>query len=125
MFRIGGLEKTLLVHGRRAYYSGAGLTTSSPLPFTSRPIHYEWAFAFRLAITRESINNVSKHTMGALLQGRMNGGVVLQWPEEEKPNRKTVSHRAQPPREKPKGCPPGTQQLNNGKCLKTPPGGFR
>ena len=43
--RIGGLEKTLLVHGTRAYYSGPlGLTTSSPLPFTSRPIQYEWAF---------------------------------------------------------------------------------
>jgi hypothetical protein len=43
--RIGSIEKTLLVHGTRVYYKGAfGLTTSKPLPFTSRPIVYEWAF---------------------------------------------------------------------------------
>jgi hypothetical protein len=43
--RIGDIEKTLLVHGTRVYYSGAfGLTTTKPLPFLTRPIHYEWAF---------------------------------------------------------------------------------
>ena len=43
--RIGALEKTLLVHGTRVYYSGAvGLAASKPRPFVSRPIHYEWAF---------------------------------------------------------------------------------
>lgn len=43
--RIGDIEKTLLVHGTRVYYRGAmGLTTTSPLPFTTHPIHYEWAF---------------------------------------------------------------------------------
>jgi hypothetical protein len=43
--RVGDVEKTLLVHGTRVYYQGAlGVTTSKPLPFTTRPIHYEWAF---------------------------------------------------------------------------------
>ena len=43
--RIGDIEKTLVVHGPRAYYRGAmGMTTTSPIPFATQPIHYEWAF---------------------------------------------------------------------------------
>jgi hypothetical protein len=43
--RVGGLEKTLLVHGARVYYRSAfGMTTSAPRPFGTHPIHYEWAF---------------------------------------------------------------------------------
>jgi hypothetical protein len=43
--RVGDIDKTLLVHGPRAYYQGAvGITTTNPLPFTIQPIHYEWAF---------------------------------------------------------------------------------
>jgi hypothetical protein len=45
VLRVGSIEKQLLVHGMRVYYRGVvGLTTSAPRPFTSRPIHYEWAF---------------------------------------------------------------------------------
>jgi hypothetical protein len=43
--RVGEIEKTLLVHGTRVYYRGTvGLTTTNPIPFTSQPIHYEWAY---------------------------------------------------------------------------------
>jgi hypothetical protein len=43
--RVGAMEKTLLVHGTRAYYRGlTGLATSKPLPFTKAPIQYEFAF---------------------------------------------------------------------------------
>lgn len=43
--RVGTLEKTLLVHGERVYYDGvAGLTTTSALPFVTRPMHYELAY---------------------------------------------------------------------------------
>jgi hypothetical protein len=43
--RVGPLEKTLLVHGTRVYCRGVlGMTTSTPRPFKTRPIHYEWAF---------------------------------------------------------------------------------
>lgn len=43
--RIGELEKILLVHGTRVYDHGAfGLTTSTPRPFLTQPIQYEWAF---------------------------------------------------------------------------------
>lgn len=43
--RIGDIDKTLVVHGPRAYYRGAaGMTTTSPIPFVTQPIHYEWAF---------------------------------------------------------------------------------
>lgn len=39
------LEKRLVVHGTRVYTRGlAGLTPSSPLPFTRAPIEYEWAY---------------------------------------------------------------------------------
>jgi hypothetical protein len=45
VLRIGALEKTLLVHGERVYYDGlAGLSTTAPRPFTTRPIQYELAF---------------------------------------------------------------------------------
>ena len=45
---VGELQKSLLVHGTRAYYRGAmGLTTSAPRPFVTHPIHYEWAFGGR------------------------------------------------------------------------------
>jgi hypothetical protein len=45
VLRIGALEKTCIVHGERVYYDGiAGLTTTSPLPFVTRPIRYELAF---------------------------------------------------------------------------------
>src|SRR6185437_4057218 len=43
--RVGEIDKTLVVHGTRVYYRGAiGLTTTNPVPFTTQPIHYEWAF---------------------------------------------------------------------------------
>jgi hypothetical protein len=44
--RVGDLRKTLVVHGERVYYAGAtgGLTTTSPRPFTQRPIRYEVAY---------------------------------------------------------------------------------
>lgn len=43
--QVSELSKTLLVYGPRVYRRGLlGLTTSSPRPFTSQPIHYEWAF---------------------------------------------------------------------------------
>jgi hypothetical protein len=43
--RVGKLEKSLVVHGPRLYYQGAvGVTTTSPQPFVTQPIHYEWAF---------------------------------------------------------------------------------
>jgi hypothetical protein len=44
--RFGPLEKQLIVYGERAYYAGggAGVTTTSARPFTSRPIQYEFAF---------------------------------------------------------------------------------
>jgi hypothetical protein len=40
--RVGQLQKQLVVHGERVYRSG--LKTSSPKPFTTRPIQYELAF---------------------------------------------------------------------------------
>jgi len=44
-FRLGGIEKTLLVHGVRTYRKGVlGLAAGKPRPFVSHPIHYEWAF---------------------------------------------------------------------------------
>lgn len=43
--RIAAIDKTLLVHGLRVYYRGArGPAMSSPRPFVTQPIHYEWAF---------------------------------------------------------------------------------
>jgi hypothetical protein len=43
--RVGSIQKTLLVHGTRAYYRGLmGITTCSPRPFTTAPIRYECAF---------------------------------------------------------------------------------
>lgn len=43
--RIGTLTKSLVVHGTRVYTSGiSGLGTSKAVPFTSKPITYEWAF---------------------------------------------------------------------------------
>jgi hypothetical protein len=45
VLRAGALEKLLLVHGDRLYRAGAaGLTTTSPQPFVTRPIVYELAF---------------------------------------------------------------------------------
>ncbi len=42
---VADLEKTLIVHGTRVYYRGAGgLTTTAPKPFVTQAIHYEWAF---------------------------------------------------------------------------------
>jgi hypothetical protein len=42
---VAGLEKVLVVHGTRVYYRGAlGWSTTSPRPFTTQPIHYEWAY---------------------------------------------------------------------------------
>ncbi len=43
--RIGTLTKSLVVHGTRVYTSGiSGLGTSKAVPFTSKPITYEWAY---------------------------------------------------------------------------------
>lgn len=42
VLRVGTLEKTLIVHGERVYYDG--VSTTSPIPFTTRPIQYELAF---------------------------------------------------------------------------------
>ncbi|MEM7437872.1 MAG: DUF2169 domain-containing protein [Myxococcota bacterium] len=43
--RFAGLTKSLVVHGTRVYTSGiGGLGTSKAVPFTSKPITYEWAF---------------------------------------------------------------------------------
>jgi hypothetical protein len=43
--RVGPLQKHLVVHGERVYRNGVtGLTTSTPEPFTTRPIRYELAF---------------------------------------------------------------------------------
>jgi len=45
LLRVGSIEKALVVHGTRAYYSGlTGIGTSKPLPFTKAPIHYELSF---------------------------------------------------------------------------------
>jgi hypothetical protein len=45
VLRVGKLEKQLVVHGERAYYEGvAGLTTTAPRPFVTRPIQYELAW---------------------------------------------------------------------------------
>jgi hypothetical protein len=45
VLRLGKLEKQLVVHGERAYYEGvAGLTTTTPRPFVTRPIQYELAW---------------------------------------------------------------------------------
>lgn len=45
VLRFDRVEKQLVVHGERAYYEGvAGLTTSAPRPFTTRPIQYELAY---------------------------------------------------------------------------------
>ena len=41
--RIGDIEKTLVVHGPRAYYRGAvGMTTTAPIRFAIQPIQHEW-----------------------------------------------------------------------------------
>ncbi len=43
--RVGPIQKTILVHGPRVYYSGVGgLTTTSPQPFDRHPIRYEDAY---------------------------------------------------------------------------------
>ena len=43
--RVGSIDKTLVVHGTRVYYTGAmGRTMSAAQPFIRQPIHYEWAF---------------------------------------------------------------------------------
>jgi hypothetical protein len=43
--RVGALTKSLVVHGTRVYTSGVGgLGTSKAVPFTSKPITYEWAY---------------------------------------------------------------------------------
>jgi hypothetical protein len=43
--RVGALEKQLLVHGARVYWNGpGGIAPTPPVPFTRRPIVYEWAF---------------------------------------------------------------------------------
>jgi hypothetical protein len=43
--RVGPIHKQLAVFGTRVYYKGiGGLAVSSPAPFVSRPIVYEWAF---------------------------------------------------------------------------------
>lgn len=43
--RVATLQKTLAVYGDRFYRRGfGGLSLSSPQPFTSRPILYEWAY---------------------------------------------------------------------------------
>jgi len=43
--RVGKLTKSLVVHGTRVYTSGlGGLGTNKPIPFTSKPITYEWAY---------------------------------------------------------------------------------
>jgi hypothetical protein len=45
VLRLGPIEKQLVVHGERAYYEGvAGLTTTAPRPFVTRPIQYELAY---------------------------------------------------------------------------------
>lgn len=44
-FRVGPIQKTLVVHGPRVYYSGVGgLTTTAPQPFDHHPIRYEDAY---------------------------------------------------------------------------------
>jgi len=44
-FRIGTIQKQLLVHGERTYYRGAvGLKMSEPKPFIHFPIQYEFAY---------------------------------------------------------------------------------
>ncbi len=44
-FRIGTIQKQLLVHGERTYYKGnVSLKMSEPQPFTSCPIRYEYAY---------------------------------------------------------------------------------
>ncbi len=43
--RVGPVEKTLVVHGTRAYFrSLMGISTSTPRPFMTAPIRYESAF---------------------------------------------------------------------------------
>lgn len=43
--RVGPIQKTLVVHGPRVYYSGVGgLTTTAPQPFDRHPIRYEDAY---------------------------------------------------------------------------------
>lgn len=43
--RVGPIHKQLQVHGPRAFYQGpAGLAMTSPQPFESWPITYEWAY---------------------------------------------------------------------------------
>jgi hypothetical protein len=45
VLRLGPIEKQLVVHGERAYYEGAaGLTTTAPRSFVTRPIQYELAY---------------------------------------------------------------------------------
>lgn len=45
VLRVDALEKQLVVHGERVYYDGvAGLTTTAPRAFVTRPIQYELAF---------------------------------------------------------------------------------
>ena len=48
MLRVDALEKHLVVYGERVYCDGlAGLTTTAPRAFVTRPIHYELAFGGR------------------------------------------------------------------------------
>jgi hypothetical protein len=43
--RVGEIDKEIAVFGRRAYYRGlVGLAVTSPAPFESWPIRYEWAY---------------------------------------------------------------------------------
>jgi hypothetical protein len=42
--QVGRLRKLLLVSGERTYRGEAGLTTSSPRPFSSQPVEYERAY---------------------------------------------------------------------------------
>jgi hypothetical protein len=43
--RVGPIAKDLLVHGDRIYKRGlSGIEPTSPVPFASRPIVFEWAF---------------------------------------------------------------------------------
>ena len=58
--RIADVAKTLLVHGDRVYYKGvgSGLTTSTPQPFSTRPIRYERAFGGGDATSRDPRNPI-------------------------------------------------------------------
>jgi hypothetical protein len=58
--RVADVRKSLRVHGERVFYTAptGGLTTSSPQPFSSRPIRYEQAYGGRDATDRDP----SRHT---------------------------------------------------------------